>query len=82
MTDIIKYGNSAIQELNDLKRISTQVKGRTNNGLVIVTTALVNTTDRMAEALYFGNHRDAEQTFGMYRSLIEQIGDTQLTKFA
>ena len=82
MTDIIKYGNSAIQELDDLKRISRQVKDRTNNGLVIVTTALDNTTDRIAEALYFGNHRNAEQIFGVYRSLIEQIGDAQLTRFA
>lgn len=79
MTNILKYDNRSIQGLNDLERIAKQIKDRRQDGLVVVTTALGDTTDRIAEVLYFGNHRNAEQTFEIYSVLADQIGDTQLT---
>lgn len=84
MTEVIKYSNNTIQELSDLDRILKQIIDKRNNNndtIVAVTVALGDTTDRIANAIYFGNNQTANQVFGLYNDLVNQIGDENLTRF-
>lgn len=80
MTNILKLGNETIQGLDDLARISGQIEDGQDEGLVVVTVALGDTTNLVADALYFGNHHKAKRVFSPYQRLIEQIGDSKLTE--
>ncbi|MBI2543121.1 MAG: aspartate kinase [Candidatus Aenigmarchaeota archaeon] len=80
MVDIYKYSNKAIQGFDDLDRIAKLAKDKKDDGLVIVTADLDNTTDKLADAVYFGNHRNPEEIFEAYYEFVEKIGNRNLTK--
>lgn len=79
MTTIIKYGSESIQNVDDLSRVAKQLEERKDERIVVVTGALGNTTEAIAEILY-GEKKDVNRVFGNYNELVAQIADSMLTK--
>ncbi|MBI2084749.1 MAG: aspartate kinase [Candidatus Aenigmarchaeota archaeon] len=78
MVNVVKYGSTSIRGLDDLDRIAKRVKDF-NEPTVLVPTALEDTTDRIANALYFGDN-NARQVFACYDGIVEQVSSPELTK--
>lgn len=83
MTTIIKYGSTAIQDMDDLARIRKQIEDRKGEPTVVVTVALGDTTDLIAKVLHSINGKKgsarAEQVFGRYFDLVRKIDDRGLS---